>query len=218
MILGVTYSVWAIILVCVGIAFLYAVIEETLAAQKAGRPFKLTPGRYRALALCLVIAVVATVISKHEQYVGASMMALIIGIALVNCLPKSWLTKSFTGGTSYVGKKIPEPWYCVPRRNTVHYQYIVRLLPYLPLVIFNVLLAFLIANLVGPEGAPRVPEHQHAGGRRHLCMRWDSYCGLSPSSGPKRRRQPIYDQRVRLAACRPCWPACPMPIWPCLRL
>lgn len=43
MILGVTYSVWAIILVCVGIAFLYAVIEETLAAQKAGRPFKLTP-------------------------------------------------------------------------------------------------------------------------------------------------------------------------------
>lgn len=148
MILGVTYSVWAIILVCVGIAFLYAVIEETLAAQKAGRPFKLTPGRYRALALCLVIAVVATVISKHEQYVGASMVALIIGIVLVNCLPKSWLTKSFTGGTSYVGKKYLSLG-IVCLGATLSITDIFGAAYALPLVIFNVLLAFLIANLVG---------------------------------------------------------------------
>ncbi len=148
MILGVTYSVWAIILVCVGIAFLYAVIEETLAAQKAGRPFKLTPGRYRALALCLVIAVVATVISKHEQYVGASMVALIIGIVLVNCLPKSWLTKSFTGGNSYVGKKYLSLG-IVCLGATLSITDIFGAAYALPLVIFNVLLAFLIANLVG---------------------------------------------------------------------
>ena len=67
MILGVTYSVWVIMLVCVGIAFLYAITEEALTARKERRNFRLTPGRYRALAVCLAIAVVATIISKHEQ-------------------------------------------------------------------------------------------------------------------------------------------------------
>lgn len=151
MILGVTYSVWAVILVCVGIAFLYAAVEEALAARREGRAFRLTPGRYRALAVCLIIAVVATVISKHEKYVGASMVALIIGIVLVNCLPKAWLTKSFTGGTSYVGKKYLSLG-IVCLGATLSITDIFGAAYALPLVLFNVLLAFLISNLVGRKG------------------------------------------------------------------
>ncbi len=151
MILGVTYSVWVIMLVCVGIAFLYAITEEALTARKERRNFRLTPGRYRALAVCLAIAVVATIISKHEQYVGASMVALIIGIVLINCLPKSWLTKSFTGGTSYVGKKYLSLG-IVCLGATLSITDIFGAAYALPLVLFNVLLAFLVANLVGRKG------------------------------------------------------------------
>lgn len=146
MFLGMSGSVWIIILACAVIAFLYAIVDELLFSGKKGGGF--TKGRYSALALCTVIAVAATVISKLEKYVGAPMVALIIGIVFVNCIPQHWMPASFKSGTAYVGKKYLSLG-IVCLGATLSVTDIFGAAFALPLVVFNVLLAFLVSNLVG---------------------------------------------------------------------
>lgn len=146
MFLGMSGSVWVIILACVVIAFLYAIVDELLFSGK--KEGKFTKGRYSALALCTVIAVAATVISKLEKYVGAPMVALIIGIVCVNCIPQRWMPAPFKSGTAYVGKKYLSLG-IVCLGATLSVTDIFGAAFALPLVIFNIILAFLIANLVG---------------------------------------------------------------------
>lgn len=146
MFLGMSGSVWIIILACAVIAFFYAIVDELLFPGKKGGGF--TKGRYAALALCTVIAVVATVISKLEKYVGAPMVALIIGIVFVNCIPQRWMSSAFKSGTAYIGKKYLSLG-IVCLGATLSVTDIFGAAFALPLVVFNVLLAFLVSNLVG---------------------------------------------------------------------
>ena len=107
MFLGVRQDIWIIMLLCVLIVFLYSVIGDLAAAKKnSERASRFQPMKYAAIALCAVIAVVATVISKHEVYIGSPMLALIIGIVIVNLIPDEKFSKSFQAGTSYAGKNI----------------------------------------------------------------------------------------------------------------
>ena len=88
MFLGVRQDIWIIMLLCVLIVFLYSVIGDLAAAKKnSERASRFQPMKYAAIALCAVIAVVATVISKHEVYIGSPMLALIIGIVIVKAIP-----------------------------------------------------------------------------------------------------------------------------------
>lgn len=145
MFLGMSGSVWIIILACVVIAFLYAMADGRMFSGKKGGT---TGGHYRALALCTVIAVAATVISKLEKYVGAPMVALIIGIVCVNCIPQQWMSASFKSGTAYVGKKYLSLG-IVCLGATLSVTDIFGAAFALPLVVFNMLLAFLISNVIG---------------------------------------------------------------------
>lgn len=146
MFLGMSGTVWVIILACAVIAFLYAIVDERLFSGKQGGGF--IKGRYSALALCTMIAVVATVISKLEKYVGAPMVALIIGIVFVNCIPQRWMSAAFKSGTAYIGKKYLSLG-IVCLGATLSVTDIFGAAFALPLVVFNVLLAFLVSNLVG---------------------------------------------------------------------
>lgn len=144
MFLNLSASVWIIMFICTLAAFAYMWIDEKISGKKLGGSFR------GALALCLVIAVAATVISKWEKYVGAPMLALIMGIALVNLLPDSILSKAFRSGTSYVGKKYLSLG-IVCLGATLAFTDIFSAMYALPLVIFNMLLSFGAAYLIGKK-------------------------------------------------------------------
>lgn len=149
MFLGVRQDIWIIMLLCVLIVFLYSVIGDLAAAKKnSERASRFQPMKYAAIALCAVIAVVATVISKHEVYIGSPMLALIIGIVIVNLIPDEKFSKSFQAGTSYAGKKYLNLG-IIALGATLAFTDIFSAVYALPLVLFNMILAFSMANLVG---------------------------------------------------------------------
>lgn len=89
MFLKISASVWVIIFICILATFIYMWIDQKISQKERGGAF------YGALGVCLGIAAAATVISKWERYVGAPMLALIMGIILVNTLPDSILSHEF---------------------------------------------------------------------------------------------------------------------------
>lgn len=104
--------------------------------------------RYTAVAFCILIAVIAMVISKYESYVSAPMLGLIIGIILVNIIPDEKITNDFRGGTNFAGKR------CLSLGiifigATLSFTSVFSATYVLPLVVFNVLLSFAAAHLIG---------------------------------------------------------------------
>ena len=148
MFLGVKSQVWTIMLVCVAIAALDVFIRDYLAHRKNPSSPLFNGYRWGALLLTIVIAVVATVISKNEKYVGAPMVALIIGIIIVNCIPDSKINKDFKKTTSFVGKHYLS-FGIVMLGCTLSFTNLFSAVYALPLVVFNVLLSFGVANLIG---------------------------------------------------------------------
>ena len=151
MFLGVHIAVWSILLICIVIAFAYAMIGDCI-DQKGDRErsgsFVLQPMKYAAIALCTAIAILATIISKHEAYVGSPMLALMIGIICVNVIPDQKMNAVFKAGTSFVGKKYLSLG-IVCLGATLAFTDVFSAVFCLPLVIFNTLLAFAVSNLVG---------------------------------------------------------------------
>lgn len=142
MFLKISTSVWAIIFICILAAFIYMWIDQKISRKKRGGAF------YGALCVCLGIAAAATVISKWERYAGAPMLALIMGIILVNALPDSILSPEFKAGTSYIGKKYLSLG-IVCLGATLAFTDLFSAMYALPLIIFNILLSFTTAYLIG---------------------------------------------------------------------
>ena len=148
MFLGIAPSVWIIMSLCVALAFLYAFVEHGIKVRRGAAASPRAAGEYAAIALCCGIAVAATVISKQHAYVGSPMLALLIGIVIVNVAPERLLTKSFRAGATYSGKHYLSLG-IIALGATLAFTDIFSAAYVLPLVLFNILLSFFIANLIG---------------------------------------------------------------------
>ena len=82
MFLGLNGFSWVVVLICVIIAFFYVFISDSTKAKKEGRSVSLSGQRYLAILCCILIALVSTIISKFESFIGSPMLALIIGIVI----------------------------------------------------------------------------------------------------------------------------------------
>ena len=78
MLFGISLTVWIVMLVCAVIAVLYVLIVDKKEGKRAEKR------KYLAILMCIAIAVLATVLSKQQAYVGAPMIGLIVGILIVN--------------------------------------------------------------------------------------------------------------------------------------
>ena len=56
-----------------------------------------------AIIVCIIIALVATYIGGAQKIIGAPMLGLLVGMAVVNMIPS--VDKDFKSGTSFAGKK-----------------------------------------------------------------------------------------------------------------
>lgn len=102
-----------------------------------------------AIILCLVIGVIATFLAGLQNYVGGPMIGLIIGMIIVNLMPK--IDPEFKAGTSFVGKKFLN-FGIILAGATLNFK---QVLGYgakaIPLVLINLCLAFTVAHFVGKK-------------------------------------------------------------------
>lgn len=112
-------------------------------------PANLNIKKYLAIAICLVIAVVATYLGGKQKFVGAPMIGLFISIIIVNFLPS--VDKDFKAGTTFVGKKFLNLG-IIMAGATLNFK---EILGYggkaLPLLIFNIVVSFSVAYFIGKK-------------------------------------------------------------------
>lgn len=142
MILGISPTVWIVILICSAIAILYALIVDKKAAKG------IETQKYLAILLCIAIAVLATVLSKLQDYVGAPMIGLIIGILILNIVPDGNMSKEFKSGTVFASKRYLSLG-IVFLGATLAFSDLFSAVYALPLVLFNIALSFAVSYLVG---------------------------------------------------------------------
>ena len=87
MLFGISLTVWIVMLVCAVIAVLYVLIVDKKEGKRAEKR------KYLAILMCIAIAVLATVLSKQQAYVGAPMIGLIVSILIVNIVPEGKMSK-----------------------------------------------------------------------------------------------------------------------------
>lgn len=150
MFLGMDNRAWTMIGASIGIAFLSAMIGDVLSIKKESRETRFRAEKYEAIILCTFLAIAATVFSKFQQYIGAPMAALIFGVILVNVAPPERFSPGFRAGTAYAGKKYLSMG-SVCLGATLSLTDLSQSAFALPLILFNMLLAFLISNLLGKK-------------------------------------------------------------------
>ncbi len=137
-----TWNAWVTVGICMGIAFLSVWLfcrkEEKRRLRKM----------FIAVALCLVIAVVATLLSKVQRYVGAPMLGLLIGMLMINLFPR--VDTAFRSGTAFAGKKFLSLG-IILTGGTLNFADVLSATKALPLIVFNICLAFLISALIGKK-------------------------------------------------------------------
>ena len=121
-------------LVCGVIAVLYVLIVDKKEGKRAEKR------KYLAILMCIAIAVLATVLSKQQEYVGAPM--------IVNIVPEGKMRKEFKSGTVFAGKRYLSLG-IVFLGATLAFSDLFSAVYALPLVLFNMALAFAVSYLVG---------------------------------------------------------------------
>lgn len=101
----------------------------------------------QAIILCLIIGVVVTFLAGLQNYVGGPMIGLIIGMIIVNLMPK--IDPEFKAGTSFVGKKFLNLGIILAGATLNFKQVLGYGAKAIPLVLINLCLAFTVANFVG---------------------------------------------------------------------
>ena len=142
MLFGISLTVWIVMLVCAVIAVLYVLIVDKKEGKRAEKR------KYLAILMCIAIAVLATVLSKQQAYVGAPMIGLIVGILIVNIVPEGKMSKEFKSGTVFAGKRYLSLG-IVFLGATLAFSDLFSAVYALPLVLFNMALAFAVSYLVG---------------------------------------------------------------------
>ncbi len=144
--LNVTGTVWLIMAVCAAAAVAYAMVCDRHTAENGKAAFR--KQRYGAIGVCILTAVLATVISKNQPYVGAPMLGLIISIVVVNIVPEHKLAEGFKGGAAFAGRKYLNLG-IVCLGATLAFTDLFGAAYALPIIIFNGVLSFAVAFLVG---------------------------------------------------------------------
>ena len=142
MLFGISLTIWIVMLVCGVIAVLYVLIVDKKEGKRAEKR------KYLAILMCIAIAVLATVLSKQQAYVGAPMIGLIVGILIVNIVPEGKMSKEFKSGTVFAGKRYLSLG-IVFLGATLAFSDLFSAVYALPLVLFNMALAFAVSYLVG---------------------------------------------------------------------
>ena len=142
MLFGISLTVWIVMLVCAVIAVLYVLIVDKKEGKRAEKR------KYLAILMCIAIAVLATVLSKQQAYVGAPMIGLIVSILIVNIVPEGKMSKEFKSGTVFAGKRYLSLG-IVFLGATLAFSDLFSAVYALPLVLFNMALAFAVSYLVG---------------------------------------------------------------------
>lgn len=105
--------------------------------------------KYFAIALCIAIALAATYLGGLQKLVGAPMIGLFISMLIVNLMPS--VDKDFKAGTTFTGKKFLS-FGIILAGATLNFK---EILGYgakaLPLIIFNIIIAFSVAYFVGKK-------------------------------------------------------------------
>ena len=140
--LNISISVWGILAVSVILALGYARLMQ----GKNGKDN--STQRSLAVLTCIGIALVATVISKYQTYVGAPMLGLIMGILLVNLIPEDKMSAGFRAGAAFSAKAYLSLG-IVLLGATLSFKDLFGAVYALPLILFNMLLAFSVSFLVG---------------------------------------------------------------------
>lgn len=104
---------------------------------------------YLAIAVCVFIAVISTYLGGLQNVIGAPMIGLFIGMLLVNLIPT--IDKNFKKGTTFAGKKCLNIGIILAGATLNFTQILGYGAKALPLIIFNICLAFTVAFFVGKK-------------------------------------------------------------------
>lgn len=111
--------------------------------------------KWLAIALCVVVGVLANESTDLQKQLfgghvimGGPMLALLFTMILCNILPS--VSKPFKEGTTFCSKKLLN-WGIIVTGATLNFANLGGLLKALPLLIVNILLAFLVAIVVGSK-------------------------------------------------------------------
>lgn len=111
--------------------------------------------KYLAIALCIVIGVLANLSTDLQArwfgrtVIGGPMLALLISMILCNLVPS--ISKEFKAGTTYCSKQFLN-WGIIATGGTLSFAAILGTgVRALPLILFNILLAFAVALLAGKK-------------------------------------------------------------------
>ncbi len=111
--------------------------------------------KYGAIILCLVIGLLATKSTDLQSSIfgrvvmGGPMVALLVSMIICNIMPS--LDKSFKEGTTYCSKQFLN-WGIILTGGTLSFASILGTgVKALPLIIFNILLSFAVALLIGKK-------------------------------------------------------------------
>jgi len=104
---------------------------------------------YLAIVVCVIIAIIATYLGGLQNVIGAPMIGLFIGMLIVNFLPT--VDKDFKKGTTFAGKKCLNIGIILAGATLNFTQILGYGAKALPLIIFNICLAFSVAFFVGKK-------------------------------------------------------------------
>ena len=111
--------------------------------------------KYGAIALCLIIGLLATWYTSLQgsllgrTLIGGPMVALLVSMIICNLIPS--LNKDFKAGTTFASKKFLN-WGIILTGATLSFADIMGTgVKALPLILFNILLSFTVALLVGKK-------------------------------------------------------------------
>lgn len=104
---------------------------------------------YFAIVVCVIIAIIATYLGGLQNIIGAPMIGLFIGMLIVNIIPT--VDKDFKKGTTFAGKKFLNIGIILAGATLNFTQILGYGAKALPLIIFNICLAFTVAFFVGKK-------------------------------------------------------------------
>lgn len=135
-----TSQTWIIILLCCVLAYGYAILTDFTKKES------IKVGKYLAITVVLIAAIIATFLASIQKYVGAPIFGLFSGIIIYNAIPK--LSTEFKSGTTFASKKYLSLG-IIGVGATLNFTQMVASVRALPLILFNICLSFCIAFVIG---------------------------------------------------------------------